>query len=227
GRGGGQPREWYRGIPIPPNAVQAFTRRNNTNYMETGVLSALQLTSMFPNLVIQNFYIKTRNSIEAGKTQAPYGYVISAARDMTRVATLVNVLRAQGIEIGTLAAETTIGADKFPAGSYVIKLDQPYGRLAKNLLEKQDYPDPALTTYDDSGWSMGYAFNVDVKEIKDKAILSAATTPVKTAEVKGTIAGTGTAGLAIAHLGSNNMIALRYRLRTVPMKIAEQQFSAE
>jgi hypothetical protein len=226
GRGGGQPREWYRGIPIPPNAVQAFTRRNNTNYMETGVLSALQLTSMFPNLVLQNFYIKTRNSMEAGKTQAPYGYVIPAARDMTRIATLVNVLRAQGIEIGTVAAETTIGSDKFPAGSYVIKLDQPYGRLAKNLLEKQDYPDPALTTYDDSGWSMGYAFNVDVKEIKDKAILSVATTPVKTAEVKGTLTGSGTAGIAVAHLGSNNMISFRYQLKNVPMKIAEAEFSA-
>ncbi len=52
GRGGGQPREWYRGIPIPPNAVATFSRRNNTNYMQTGVLSALQLTSMFPNLVL-------------------------------------------------------------------------------------------------------------------------------------------------------------------------------
>ena len=35
-----------------------FTRRNNTNYMQTGVLSALQLTSMFPNLVVENFYIE-------------------------------------------------------------------------------------------------------------------------------------------------------------------------
>jgi hypothetical protein len=227
GRGGGQAREWYRGIPIPPNAVQAFTRRNNTNYMETGVLSALQLTSMFPNLVLQNFYIKTRNSIQAGGAQAPYGYVMPVARDMTRVAALVNILRAQGIEIGTLAAETTIGADKFPAGSYVIKLDQPYGRLAKNLLEKQDYPDPALTTYDDSGWSMGYAFNVDVKEIKDKAILTVATAPVKSVEVHGTVTGTGTAGIAVAHLGSNNMISLRYKLKSVAMKIAEQQFTAE
>ena len=60
GRGGGQPREWYRGIPIPPGAAH-FSRRNNTNYMETGVLSALQLTSMFPNIVLENFYIKTRN----------------------------------------------------------------------------------------------------------------------------------------------------------------------
>src|SRR5262249_58490658 len=76
GRGGGQPREWYRGIPIPPNAAQTFTRRNNTNYMETGVLSALQLTSMFPNLILENFYTKTKNAMDAGANQAPYGYVI-------------------------------------------------------------------------------------------------------------------------------------------------------
>ena len=227
GRGGGQPREWYRGIPIPPNAVQNFTRRNNTNYMETGVLSALQLTSMFPNLVIENFYTKTKNALEAGANQAPYGYVIPVQRDMTRAATLVNVLRAQAIEVGTLNAETTIGTDKFPAGSYVIKLNQPYGRLAKNLFEKQDYPDPALTTYDDSGWSMGYAFNVDVKEIKDKAILTAPTTLVNKAEVKGKVTGSGTAGIAVAHYGSNNMIAFRYKLRNVPMKVAEAEFTAD
>src|SRR5204863_10079766 len=81
GRGGGQPREWYRGIPIPPNATQNFTRRNNTNYMQTGVLSALQLTSMFPNLILENFYIKTRNSINAGSAQAPYGWVFPVQRD--------------------------------------------------------------------------------------------------------------------------------------------------
>ncbi len=38
---------------------------------------------------------------------------------------------------------------------------------------------------------MGFAFNVDVKEIRNKAILDAATTPVTTATVKGTIAGIG------------------------------------
>jgi hypothetical protein len=99
--------------------------------------------------------------------------------------------------------------------------------LAKNLFERQNYPDPALTTYDDSGWSMGYAFNVDVKEIKDKSILTAPAPLIKKAELKGKIAGSGTAGIAIAHLGSNNMIAFRYRLKNVPMKIAEQSFTAE
>jgi hypothetical protein len=227
GRGGGQPREWYRGIPIPPNAVNSFSRRNNTNYMQTGVLSALQLTSMFPNLVIQNFYVKTKNSMEDGRTKAPYGYVFPMQRDMTKVATLINVLRAQGIEVGTLTAPVTLDSATYAAGSYVVKLDQPYGRLAKNLLEKQDYPDPALRTYDDSGWSMGYAFNVDVKEIRNKAILDAKTTPVDKATVKGTVAGAGTAGLAVAHFGSNNMIAFRYKLRNIPMKVAERSFTAE
>ena len=227
GRGGGQPREWYRGIPIPPNGVATFTRRNNTNYMQTGVLSALQLTSMFPNLVLENFYVKTHNSIEQGNTQAPFGYVFPVQRDMTRVITLVNVFRAQGIEVGQLTSELKIGADTYPSGSYVVKLNQPYGRLAKNLLEKQDYPDPALTSYDDTGWSMGYAMNVDVKVVNDKAILTAVTTPVKTAELKGKVTGSGTAGLAVAHLGSTNMIAFRYRLKNIPMKVAEASFTSD
>jgi hypothetical protein len=225
GRGGGQDREWYRGIPVPDSASQNFSRRNNANYMQTGVLSALQLTSMFPQLVVQNFYVKTRNSMEAGRTNAPYGYVVPVQKDMTRVVTLINVLRAQGIEIGMLSAPITIDSTTYPVGSYIVKLDQPYGRLAKNLLEKQDYPDPALRTYDDSGWSMGFAFNVDVDEIADSTVLAARTTPVTRATVTGTVAGTGTAGIAVAHLGSNNMISFRYRLKNVPMRVAEDSFS--
>jgi hypothetical protein len=195
--------------------------------MQTGVLSGLQLTSMFPNLVVDNFYRKTQNSINAGKNEAPYGYVLSSPKDQTRLVTLVNILRAQRIEIGTANAEVKVDGQTFPAGSYIIKRDQPYGRLAKNLLEKQSYPDPNLTTYDDSGWTMGLAMAVDVKEIKDKAILEVATTPVNVATVKGKTTGAGSAGLAVAHYGSTNMIAFRYKLKNVPMKIADKSFTAE
>jgi len=227
GRGGGQDREWYRGIAIPPGAQANFTRRVNTNYMQTGVLSSLQLTSMFPNLVVENFYIKTRNSIAQGLNQAPYAYVIPAQRDMTRPAELVRILRLQGIEVGTANTEVKIGDATYGAGSYVIKGGQPYWRLAKNLLERQNYPDPNMNTYDDSGWTMGHAFNVDVKEIGDKAILDAQTTLVKSDLLKGKIIGTGSAGMAIAHFGSNNMITFRYKLKGATMKIAEKAFTAE
>ena len=226
GRGGGQQREWYRGIPIPPGAQNTWSRRNNTNYMQTGVLSALQLTASFPNLIVDNFYRKTMNSIEAGKTEAPYAFVIPVQREMTRVAELVNMLRVQRIEVGRAANAIKTTDGTFPAGSFVIKRDQPYGRLAKNLLEKQSYPDPNLRTYDDSGWTLGLAMRVDVKEIKDKSILSVPTTPVTTAVPVGQIKGKGTAGIAVAHLGSNNMIAFRYRLSGTQMKIAEKSFRA-
>jgi len=227
GKGGTQDREWYRGLALPPNGVGTFTRRDNTNYMETGVLSALQLTSMFPQMVLQNFYLKTKHSIDDGASKAPYAFVVPAARDMTKPAEMINVFRAQGVEVGSLTKVTVAGKDTFPAGSYVIKLNQPYGRLAKNLLERQVFPDPALTTYDDSGWSMGWAFGVAVKQVDDKSILDAAVTPVKVAVVKGTVAGNGNAGLAVAHLGSNNMITFRFALKSVAMKVADAAFTAE
>jgi len=74
---------------------------------------------------------------------------------------------------------------------------------------------------------MGLAMLVDVKEIADKAILDVPTTKVTDEAVKGKVTGAGTAGLAVAHYGSTNMIAFRYKLRGVPMKIAEKSFTAE
>jgi hypothetical protein len=182
---------------------------------------------MFPNVIVENFYVKTRNAVEEGRTKAPYGFIIPIQRDMTRAAELVRILRIQGIEVGVTPGAIKLGDTTFPAGSYVIKRDQPYGRLAKNLLEKQVYPDSRLTTYDDSGWTMGLSMLVDVKEIADPAILKVTTTPVGTVVAKGKVVGAGTAGLAVAHYGSNNMIAFRFTLRNVPMKIAEKSFTAE
>ena len=227
GRGGGQDREWYRGIPIGPKDSALYTRRANTNYMQTGVISALQLAATFPQQVLENFYTRTRNAIEDGKTKPPYGYVIPVQRDMTRAAELVNILRTQRIEMGIATKPVKVGDSTYPAGSYVIKRDQPYGRLAKNLLEKQNYPDARLTTYDDSGWTMGLALNVRVIEVADSSILAVPTNLVDKAVATGTVTGTGTAGIAIAHLGSNNMISLRYKLKDVGMQIAEKSFTAE
>ena len=106
---------------------------------------------------------------------------------MTRVAALVEP-PARAADRGRPArpARSRSATATFPAGSYVIKRDQPYGRLAKNLLERQSYSRiPNLRTYDDSGWTMGLAMLVDVKEIKDKAILDVPTTPVNEAAAEG------------------------------------------
>jgi hypothetical protein len=226
GRGGPTSREWYR--PLPPYKEVEWSMRNNTNYMQTGVLSALQLTSAFPAVVLENFYLKSRNSIESGRRESPYGYVIPAGQaDMTRVAWVVNTLRSQGIEIGRATSEVKLKEGAFPAGSFVIKRDQPYGRLAKILLEKQDFPDPNLRTYDDTGWTMGLMTHTTIKEIADKALLDVAVEPVAQAEVAGRVAGgEASAAYAIAHTGSNNIITLRYRLKDLKVQAVDQPFKS-
>lgn len=223
GRGNQAMRDWFR--PWPATGEFDWSLRNNTNYGETGVLTALQYTAAFPDVILSNFYQKSRNSINAGKTDAVAGFIIPAGqRDMTRVERLVNLLRMQGIEIGRANAEVKLKEGTFPAGSYVIKRDQPYGRLAKNLLEKQTYPDPVTRTYDDASWTMGMMSHADVKEIGDKAVLDLAVTPL-TADVKlaGTVTGSGSL-FAVAHYGSNNMVTLRYRLKDLKVQAAEKEF---
>ena len=212
-------REWYR--PLPPPRTLTWSMRNNTNYMETGVLSALELTSAFPQTVLENFYMKSRNSVKSGETEAPFGYVLPVQPDMTRVAFIVNVLRLQGIEVGRATAEVKLKDGTFPAGSLVIKRNQPYGRLAKILLEKQNYPDASLNTYDDTAWTMGMMSHAEVKEITDKAVLDVPVQPVDVLNVTGTVKGDGPV-TAILHNGSNFIATIRYRLKDLKFEAIEE-----
>jgi hypothetical protein len=219
-------RQWYR--PSPPYKEVVWSMRNNTNYMQTAVLSALELTSQFPQVILENFYAKSRNSIEAGRKEPPHGFVIPGnQKDPTRVALLVNLLRRQGIEVGRTAGPLKVGDAEFPAGSFVVKRDQPYGRLAKILLEKQEFPDPNLRTYDDTGWTMGLMLHVDVRPVADRAILDAAVEPV-TADVRpaGTVTGAASAVvLAVPNHGSNHMATLRWRLGDLQVRALEKAFT--
>ena len=218
-------REWFR--PLPPYAEVDWSIRNSVNYALTGVLTGLELTSKFPQMVVENFYRKSVNSIEAGTSKTPHAFVIPAGqRDMTRVVRLVNLLRVQAIEVGHASSEVKVKDGTFPTGSFVVKLNQPYGRLAKTLLEKQNYPDPNLRTYDDSGWTMGLMNNTEVKPIDDRAILDV---PVETltgdVTIKGTLSNTRDANfVAVMHNGALNLTTLRYRLKGVRVKAATAPF---
>ncbi|HSG07309.1 MAG TPA: M14 family zinc carboxypeptidase [Longimicrobiales bacterium] len=226
GRGATE-REWYRPLPAADSVL--WSMRNNTNYMQTGVLLGLQLTSQFPEVVLENFYLKSLHSIEDGMNEAPHGWVLPAGqRDMTRVALLVNMLRTQGIEVGQATKDVKVGDATYPRGSYVIKRNQPYGRLANILLQRQDnYPDESLMTYDDSGWTMGLMLQTDVVAVDDKSILDASVSPVDAVALAGTVAGSRNASVyAVAHLGSSNMITLRYRLADLGVQAAEADFAA-
>jgi hypothetical protein len=219
-------RQWYRPNPAQAGEVD-WSIRNSINYAQTGLLTALELTSTFPQMVVENYYKKSANAVKRGADKPPHAFVIPAGqRDQSQVDRVANLLRRQAIEVHRAGAEIKVKDGTFPAGSYIVKLNQPYGPLAKTLLEKQTYPDPALTTYDDSAWTMGMANNIEVKTIEDKTILDAAAT-LLTADVvtAGAVAGTGPVTI-VRHNGALNLITLRYRLKDVPMKAAKAAFKA-
>jgi len=217
-------REWFRPNPAPAGAID-WSIRNSINYAETGVLTALELTSKFPQMVVENYYKKSANAVKRGADQPPHAFVIPAGqRDQTQVDRVVNLLRRQAIEVHRATAEIKVKEGTFPSGSYVVKMNQPYGPLAKTLIEKQNYPDPALTTYDDSAWSMGMASNIEIKTIEDKTILGAAAT-LLSADITtaGSVSGTGPITI-VKHNGALSLITLRHRLKDVAMKGAKASF---
>jgi hypothetical protein len=222
-QGGQTTREWYRPNPAPVGEVD-WSIRNSVNYAVSGVLTALELTSKFPQMVVENFYKKSVNSLKAGETKAPHAFVIPAGQpDSTQIDRVVNLLRRQLIEVHRATGEVKAGKETFAAGSYIVKLNQPYGRLAKTLLEKQTYPDASLRTYDDSAWTMGLASNIEVKTVDDKAILDAPAQLVTSDIVtKGRLEGSGGPSYIVKHNGSLNMITLRYRLKDLPVKAARE-----
>ncbi len=68
---------------------------------------------------------------------------------------------------------STIKDGKFPAGSYVVRMDQPYSRMADMLLDTQYYNVNDPRPYDDTGWTLGALRNVKTVRVTDERVLDA------------------------------------------------------
>lgn len=119
---------------------------------------------------VRNFIAMGRRAIETGATKPPYAFVIPAGqRDAGAVERLVDVLRVGRVEVGQAKAAFTAGGTTYPAGSYVVRMDQPYRAHAKDLLEVQRFPrmeqypgGPPERPYDVAGWTLPLQMGVKV-----------------------------------------------------------------
>jgi hypothetical protein len=77
-------------------------------------------------------------------------------------------------------AAAPMASETFPAGSWVIRMDQPFSRIADALLDRQYWSpdDPQKTPYDDTAWCFSELFNADVTRVTDNSILKADMKPV-------------------------------------------------
>jgi hypothetical protein len=113
----------------------------------------------------------------------------------------------------------------FPAGSYIIRMDQPYSRIADALLDYQFWSpeDPQKTPYDDTGWTFGELFGVQVVRVTDTSVLSAKMERVNEVRPKGEVSGAGTV-FAVSNSGEPKGATLRYELRDANFQVVEEEF---
>ena len=118
---------------------------------------------------------------------------------------------------------------EFPAGSYIVRMDQPYSRIADALLDYQYWaPNDAQTRpYDDTGWTFPEGFGVQAVRITDVKVLDAPMELVK-GEVKAVERrhrpGVGRSRSTTTR--DNALITLRYRLKDADIQMAEEPFEA-
>jgi Zinc carboxypeptidase len=232
-------RTWYRQNPPLPTVI--WSQRDNNNYEESALLSTLSYFSRNTHHFLENYYIKSKRSVQKPTLDGPAAYVLPVdAGELNRQLQLLNVLKLQHVEVQQLSAAATSSipaakrGDKpttqtFPAGSYVIRLDQPFSRVADALLDKQYWAadDPQKHPYDDTGWSFTQLYNVKTVRVTDTSILKAQMTPAADFDqASGKISGTG-AIYAIANTGQTSLLPLVYTLKQAHIETTEKAFDAD
>jgi Zinc carboxypeptidase len=218
-------RTWFR--PNPPLPKVKWSIRNNINLQESGILFAMDNVATNRKQFLENFYLKSKRSVEKASKEGPYAWVIPADDPRpVECADLVNLLELQGVEVHRLNTEDA--RLKIPAGSYVIRMDQPYSRMADMLLDKQYYNVSDPRPYDDTGWTLGALRNVKTMRVTDSGILKDSMTLLTApAKVAGQLAGTTSTGAYIINHNTDNTLAtFRFRLKDVKMNAAEDIFQA-
>jgi hypothetical protein len=217
-------RDWFR--PNPPLPRVKWSIRNNINLQQSAILLAMNHVSNNKEKFLNNFYLKSKRSVAKAKTEGPAAWVLPGDESRpNEAADLVNLLRMQGCEVHKADKEFETKEGKFAAGSYVVRMDQPYSRMADMLLDTQYYNVNDPRPYDDTGWTLGPLRNVKTVRVKDVKVLEAPMTLLNApAKVTGSIAGSGKAGYVINHNAESALAQLRFRLKDVKIAAAEDTF---
>ena len=118
-------RQWYR--PNPMTGEVDWSIRNSINYSETAVLTALELTSKVPAMVVENYYKKSVNAVNRGADEGALCVCDPgrAGRSDEGGSSSSICCALQAVEVQRATSEIKVKEGTFPAGSYMVKLNQP------------------------------------------------------------------------------------------------------
>jgi zinc carboxypeptidase len=160
---------WYFADPWPGGT---WRLKDIVEYQLVVFQSIAGHSAQYRERYLRNFYQIGKNIV--GRKDWPYAFVIPAEqKDPNTTARLLEILRFGLVEVEKAAEPFEADGKRFSAGSYIVRLQQPYGGWAKTLLERQAYPDlrlypggPPKRPYDVAAHTLPLLFDVNVETVK-------------------------------------------------------------
>jgi len=215
GRGGGEGGGRFNLAPLPPptdiNPRTEYPRpwmgghwtlRDIVDYELIATMALLETAADRRETIERQIYEVNRATIEDGKKSNPLSILvpIEGQHDVREASHLVDRLHMGGVDVYRAAAAFDADGKKYAAGTFVIPMTQVFARYAKDMLEKQTYPEvrrsptaPPEPPYDVTAWSLGMLLGVDTVFVKNALPESLKLEPVTSfAAAAGRVDGTGT-----------------------------------
>ena len=160
------PRPWLGG---------KWTLRDIVDYELIATIALLETAADQREALLKQIYEVNRATVESGAKGDPAAIIIPVEKqhDPREAYHLVERLQMAGVEVSRAEGEIEADGKKYPSGTFVIPMSQVFARYAKDLLEKQTYPEvrrspnsPPEPPYDVTAWSLGMQMGVETVFVK-------------------------------------------------------------
>ncbi len=207
------PRPWLGG---------RWTLRDIVDYEMIATIGLLETAADRRETLLRQIHEVNRATIENGRKGDPAAILIplDSQRDPRQAVHLAETLRLGGVDVYRAQAAFDADGKNYPAGTLVIPMTQVFARYAKDMIEKQVYPEvrraptaPPEPPYDVTAWSLGMLLGADAVFVKKS--LADGVQLQKLEQVpfpKGEVAGNGQA-FTFDYQGPDAAIAINRLLR--------------
>jgi hypothetical protein len=155
------PRPWLGG---------RWTLRDIVDYELTATMALLDTAADRRETLLRQIYDVNKATLDEARKGTPSAFVIPAQtqHDPREATHLVETLQMAGVGVYRAGAEFQADGKTYDAGTFVIPMTQVFSRYAKDMLEKQTYPEvrrsptsPPEPPYDVTAWSLGMLLGVE------------------------------------------------------------------
>ena len=188
------PRPWVGG---------RWTLRDIVDYELIATIGLLETAADRRETLLRQIYEVNRETVEAGRRGDPAAILIpvEGQHDPRQAGHLVEKLQMAGVDVHRARSAFEADGIRYGAGTFVVPMAQVFARYARDILERQTYPEvrrapnaPPEPPYDVSAWSLGMLMGVEHVVVKSPLPATVAMEKLGAAPaVAGKIEGSGTA----------------------------------